>query len=98
VLEEKLRGFWIQQNMTSSVGGIAGRGLRPHNPQTSRCVTYLCGDFFKEVNSKNSRILEELKRNTEQVVTGSFQQILQNFSRYSVKCVNVLLEESGEHF
>jgi hypothetical protein len=104
VLEEKLRGFWIQQNkkvslhMTFSVGGIVGRGLRPQNPQTSHCVIYLRGDFCKEVHSKNTRMLEVLKRNTEQVVAGNVQPILQIFSRYSVKWVNDLLEKSGEHF
>jgi hypothetical protein len=53
---------------------------------------------LKDVYSKNTRILEDLKRNTEQAVVGSVQQNLRMFPRYSVKWVDVSLEESGEHF
>ena len=64
----------------------------------TRWTTYFCGDFLKEVYSKNIRILEDFKRNSEQTVAGSVQQTLQMFPRCTVKWVNVFLEGSGEHF
>jgi len=53
---------------------------------------------LKEVCSKNIRIVEDFKSNNEQAVAGSVQQTLRKVPRYSVKWVNVFLEESGEHF
>jgi len=54
--------------------------------------------FLERIYGKKIKILEDFKRNTKQAVAGSVQQTLLMFPRYSVKWVNVFLEESGENF
>jgi hypothetical protein len=60
----------------------------------SRCATYFSGDFLKDIYSKNTRILEDLKRNTEQMLPAvsnklqeCFQDILWNWWMFFLKKV-----------
>jgi hypothetical protein len=78
--------------------GIVGRGHRLHDPQTHVARLISVRISWKNLQQKKIEILEDFKRNTKQAVAGSVQQTLRKFPRYSVKWVNVFLDESGENF